>query len=60
VPFFDVVEPYNRYIVRDADGRDEVTVPTGLHRVEVVGDEIHLNGRRLYIRGVLDQGYWPG
>lgn len=46
--------------VTSRDGRDEVTVPAGLRLVEVVGDEIHLNGRRLYIRGVLDQGYWPG
>jgi beta-galactosidase/beta-glucuronidase len=41
------------------DGRDEVSIPTGLRRIEVTHDEIRLNGRRLYLRGVLDQGYWP-
>lgn len=43
-----------------ADGDDEVTCPAGLRRIEVVGDELHLNGARCYLRGVLDQGYWPG
>jgi beta-galactosidase/beta-glucuronidase len=43
-----------------ADGTDRVSGYTGLRRVEIVGEELHLNGRRLYVRGVLDQGYWPG
>jgi beta-galactosidase/beta-glucuronidase len=42
------------------DGTDEVTCTAGLRRITVTGDEIRLNGRRLYLRGVLDQGYWPG
>jgi beta-galactosidase/beta-glucuronidase len=42
------------------DGTDEVTCTVGLRRIEVTGDEIRLNGRRLYLRGVLDQGYWAG
>ncbi|PZG19029.1 glycoside hydrolase family 2 protein [Nonomuraea aridisoli] len=42
-----------------ADGADRVTGYTGLRRVEVIGEELHLNGRRLFVRGVLDQGYWP-
>ena len=42
------------------DGVDEVTCTTGLRRIEVAGDELRLNGRRLFVRGVLDQGYWPG
>ncbi|MCU1491077.1 MAG: glycosyl hydrolase family 2, partial [Acidimicrobiaceae bacterium] len=41
------------------DGLDEVACTAGLRRIEVVGDELHLNGRRCYLRGVLDQGYWP-
>ena len=41
------------------DGVDDVRVCTGLRKVEVVGEEIRLNGQRLYLRGVLDQGYWP-
>ncbi len=41
------------------DGTDVVRVPVGLRRVEVSGSEIRLNGERLFLRGVLDQGYWP-
>jgi beta-galactosidase/beta-glucuronidase len=46
--------------LQSPDGIDEVTCTAGLRRVEVAGDEIRLNGSRLYLRGVLDQGYWPG
>lgn len=42
------------------DGADEVTCTAGLRRIAAVGDELHLNGKRIYLRGVLDQGYWPG
>ncbi|MEV0379324.1 sugar-binding domain-containing protein [Nonomuraea sp. NPDC050643] len=42
-----------------ADGTDEVAAYTGLRRIEVIGEELYLNGRRLFVRGVLDQGYWP-
>ncbi len=38
---------------------DQVAYTVGLRRVEAVGEELHLNGQRLYVRGVLDQGYWP-
>ena len=41
------------------DGTDVVAAYTGLRRIEVIGEELHLNGRRLFVRGVLDQGYWP-
>ena len=46
--------------LQSPDGIDEVTCTAGLRRIEVAGDEIRLNGRRIYLRGVLDQGYWPG
>jgi hypothetical protein len=39
---------------------DRVTVTAGLRRVETRGEHLFLNGERLYLRGVLDQGYWPG
>ncbi|MCU1493177.1 MAG: glycosyl hydrolase family 2, partial [Acidimicrobiaceae bacterium] len=45
--------------LESADGVDEVACTSGLRSIEVVGDELHLNGRRAYLRGVLDQGYWP-
>ncbi|MCA2224921.1 glycoside hydrolase family 2 protein [Nonomuraea aurantiaca] len=42
-----------------ADGTDRVTGYTGLRRIEVSGEDLYLNGHRLFVRGVLDQGYWP-
>lgn len=44
----------------DGDAADRVTVTGGLRRIETRGEQLFLNGERLYIRGVLDQGYWPG
>ncbi|MDW5595412.1 sugar-binding domain-containing protein [Conexibacter stalactiti] len=41
------------------DGEDRVTVHGGLRRIEVDGERLLLNGGQLYVRGVLDQGYWP-
>jgi len=38
---------------------DRLTATAGLRRIETVGEELRLNGERLYLRGVLDQGYWP-
>lgn len=38
---------------------DRVVVTTGLRSIETRGEHVLLNGERLYIRGVLDQGYWP-
>ncbi len=38
---------------------DQVAYTAGLRRIEAVGEELYLNGQRLYVRGVLDQGYWP-
>ena len=42
-----------------ASGTDTVTVQGGLRDVRVVDGHLVLNGERLYVRGVLDQGYWP-
>ncbi|MDX6210631.1 MAG: hypothetical protein QOF82_3495 [Frankiales bacterium] len=41
------------------NGTDRVTVSSGLREVRIEGGNILLNGERLYVRGVLDQGYWP-
>ncbi|GAB3132430.1 glycoside hydrolase family 2 protein [Microbispora hainanensis] len=41
------------------DGTDRVAGYTGLRTIDVVGEDLYLNGRRLFVRGVLDQGYWP-
>ncbi|MBM2615817.1 glycoside hydrolase family 2 [Actinoplanes sp. LDG1-06] len=48
-----------RVELETADGVDRVSGYTGLRKVEVRGEEILLNGERLYVKGVLDQGYWP-
>ncbi len=43
----------------DVGGQDSVTVTGGLRSFETRGEELYLNGERFYMRGVLDQGYWP-
>ena len=40
-------------------GDDRVVVQTGLREIHVEDGNLVLNGERLYVRGVLDQGYWP-
>ena len=45
--------------VTSPDGIDTVTAYTGLRSIEVFDNTLVLNGERLYVRGVLDQGYWP-
>jgi beta-galactosidase/beta-glucuronidase len=39
--------------------RDRVVATTGLRTIETRDGDLYLNGERLYLRGVLDQGYWP-
>ncbi|MDJ0789583.1 MAG: glycoside hydrolase family 2 TIM barrel-domain containing protein [Myxococcota bacterium] len=39
---------------------DETTTPVGLREILVSGDQLLLNGEPRYLRGVLDQGYFPG
>lgn len=41
-------------------GTDHLGSWTGLRSIERTGEALALNGERLYVRGVLDQGYWPG
>lgn len=38
---------------------DRLVATAGLRTIEARGEELYLNGERLYLRGVLDQGYWP-
>lgn len=45
--------------VGEGDSADNVVATGGLRSIETRGENLFLNGRRLYIRGVLDQGYWP-
>ncbi|PSL37799.1 glycosyl hydrolase family 2 [Labedella gwakjiensis] len=46
-------------VTGEGDSADRVTATTGLRTIEVRGEQLFLNDERLYIRGVLDQGYWP-
>lgn len=48
------------YRIELSVANDVVTLTSGLRRIEVVGEQLWLNESRLYLRGVLDQGYWPG
>jgi beta-galactosidase/beta-glucuronidase len=43
----------------DGRRRDVVTSYFGMRTIEVVGDQLCLNGEPLFLRLVLDQGYWP-
>lgn len=38
---------------------DRVAVTGGLRRLDRRGEHLYLNDERIYVRGVLDQGYWP-
>ncbi|WP_291054384.1 sugar-binding domain-containing protein [Herbiconiux sp.] len=46
--------------VGEGPGADRVVATTGLRSLEWHDGQLRLNGSRLYLRGVLDQGYWPG
>ncbi|MEA9985615.1 glycoside hydrolase family 2 protein [Subtercola sp. RTI3] len=48
-----------RVDVASDSGVDRVVSNAGLRRIETRGNGIYLNGRRISLRGVLDQGYWP-
>lgn len=46
-------------ITGEGETVDRLIATTGLRTIEVRGEQLYLNEERLYIRGVLDQGYWP-
>ncbi|MDD3885483.1 MAG: glycoside hydrolase family 2 TIM barrel-domain containing protein [Victivallaceae bacterium] len=49
------------YEVRDISGEvlDKVTSYAGLRKIHIEGDRLFLNNEPLFLRFVLDQGYWP-
>jgi hypothetical protein len=51
-------DPY-LYELSIAAADDTVRVTAGLRHFEARGEQLFLNGERFYMRGVLDQGYWP-
>lgn len=42
-----------------ATDADHVESETGLRTIETRDGNVYLNGQRISLRGVLDQGYWP-
>ena len=40
-------------------GQDQVTTYFGMRTVTIAGGQIWLNGRPIYLRSALDQGFWP-
>ncbi|WP_353650842.1 glycoside hydrolase family 2 TIM barrel-domain containing protein [Nakamurella sp. A5-74] len=48
-----------QFTVGEGAAADRVLATAGLRHIETRGEQLYLNGQRLYIRGVLDQGYWP-
>ncbi len=46
-------------LARDSVELDRVQSYTGLREILVVDGRIHLNGSPIYLRGILDQGYFP-
>ncbi len=46
-------------LFQDDELLDEVASYTGMRDVELLGGRVHLNGHPIYLRMVLDQGYWP-
>lgn len=67
IPFAKLWSPDSPYLydlrvrLYGEDGRllDEVTSYTGLRNVAVREGQLFLNGEPLYLKMVLDQGYWP-
>ena len=56
-PFlYDVI-----YTVKTADGKvdDRVKSYAGLRKIHIEGNKIFLNNEEVYLRLVLDQGFWP-
>ena len=45
-------------LYRDGRLTDTVDSYFGMRRISIAGDRIYLNGGELYLRMVLDQGYW--
>jgi hypothetical protein len=44
---------------RDGKPIDEITVTTGLREIEAKDGKIYLNGEPIYLRGVLNQDFYP-
>lgn len=52
---------YNVTVILKKDGKpiDELTVTTGFRKVEAKDGKIYLNNKPIYLRGVLNQAFYP-
>lgn len=50
---------YNITLELKTNEVDKVLSYSGLRKIEVQGDRILLNKKQVFLRGALDQGYWP-
>lgn len=55
-----LVDVHYSLLSRDGTVLDEAWGYTGFRDISASGDSLLLNGRPLVVRGVLDQGYYPG
>lgn len=55
-----LVDMHYSLLARDGSVLDEAWGYTGFRDISISGDTLLLNGRLLIVRGVLDQGYYPG
>lgn len=46
-------------LFQDHELLDEVNSYAGLRDIKLIDGKVHLNGRPIYLRMLLDQGYWP-
>ena len=52
-------DPYLYELRVTTEGGDELIASGGLRSFKAIGEQLFLNGERIFLRGVLDQGYWP-
>ena len=52
-------DPYLYELRVTTEGGDELIASGGLRSFKANGEQLFLNGERIFVRGVLDQGYWP-
>jgi len=48
-----------KFHLHSKDGIDQVYSYTGLRKIEVRNGTFWLNDKQIFLRGALDQGYWP-
>jgi beta-galactosidase/beta-glucuronidase len=49
-----------QFILRSGDSEDVVNSYAGLRKIHIEGNRFYLNNKSIFLRLVLDQGYYPG